>query len=153
MVATTVRKHIISEGERPGAAAVAELLAKLSGSTAARLVLETATGTVQTVNLPADLAIAFLELSRLIQGGTKQVSLIADDPEITPEEASDLLGMSRPMVVQRIKLGDLVARKVGTHHRIKTSDLLAFQTREAEREAALAEFGELTDELATRHGS
>lgn len=42
---------------------------------------------------------------------------------------------------------DLVA-KVGTHHRIKTSDLLAFQ----DREAALAEFGETTDELAMRHG-
>lgn len=152
MVATTVRRHIIGEEERPVAAAVAELLSNVSGSTAARLVLETATGTVQTVTLPSDLATAFLELSQLIQAGTKQVSLIADDPEVTPEEASDLLGISRPMVVQRIKLGDLAARKVGSHHRIKTSDLLAFQAREAQREEALAEFGETTDELAMRHG-
>jgi len=57
------------------------------------------------------------------------------------------------MVVRRIKLGDLAARKVGSHHRIKISELLAFKLREAEREAALAEFGETTDELAMKHGS
>jgi len=32
------------------------------------------------------------------------------------------------------------------------SDILAFRAKEAEREAAMAEFSELTDEMASRHG-
>lgn len=57
------------------------------------------------------------------------------------------------MVVQRIKCGDLKARMVGAHHRIKMSEVLAFGAREAERDAALAEFSELTDEMAMKHGT
>lgn len=82
-----------------------------------------------------------------------QASPIADDPELSTEEASAVLGMSQSMVVQRIELGDLVARMVGTHHRILKSDLSAFQEREAERAAALAELGESTDQMTTKHTS
>ena len=154
MVATTIHKHVIGEEERPGAAAVASLLPTVRGSgSVARLVIETATGTAQTVDISMNLAMAFLKISQLIETGSKEVSLFGDDPELSPEEASDLLGMSRPMVVRRIKLGDLAARKVGSHHRIRISELLAFKAREAEHEAALAEFGETTDELAMKHGS
>ena len=78
--------------------------------------------------------------------------MFSDDPEISPETASGILGMSRPMVVQRIKCGDLKASMVGAHHRIKMSDIVAFRKREAERETAMAEFSELTDEMASRRG-
>lgn len=153
MVASTVRTHVIAENERPVAAAVAKLLAGVSsGAVGARIVVETTSGAPRSVDLPAALATAFLELSRLIEAANGEVSLIADDPELSPEEASAILGISRPMVVQRIKLGDLAARMVGTHHRILKSELLAFQAREAEREAALAEFGETTDEMSAKHG-
>lgn len=154
MVAAVVRTHMIGEAERPVAAAVANLLSKVtSGVTGARLVLETTSGATPPVHLTAELAGAFLELSRMIETGETEVSFIADDPELSPEEASQLLGMSRPMVVQRIKLGDIAARMVGTHHRIKKSELLAFREREAQREAALAEFGEITDGMSLKHGS
>jgi excisionase family DNA binding protein len=149
MVGTSVSKHIVQEDERASATAVADLLGH-TGPGIARLVFEPETGAAQTVEIARNLVEAILQLSRLIQTG-KEISMIVDDPELSPEEASDVLGMSRPMVVQRIRFGDLAARKVGAHHRIKTSDLFAFQAREAERNAALAEFGETTDELAAKH--
>jgi hypothetical protein len=153
MVDTTIHKHLIDEDERSSAAAVARLLATIrSGERVAKLVIETATGTAQTVDISMNLAMAFLEISKLIEAGSKEISLFADDPELSPEVASNLLGMSQPMVARRIRLGDLAARKVGSDHRIKTSELLAFRAREAERKAALAEFGETTDALAMKHG-
>jgi excisionase family DNA binding protein len=56
--------------------------------------------------------------------------------KVTPEQASDLLGISRPTVVQRIKRGELKAHMVGAHHRILMSSLIAFRRREIERAAA-----------------
>jgi excisionase family DNA binding protein len=150
MVATSVSKHVVAEDERTSAAEIAKLLGRIGRGTA-RLVFEPETGVAQIIEITGNLAEAILQLSRLIQTG-KEVKMIADDPELSPEQASDLLGMSRPMLVQRIKFGDIAARKVGAHHRIKTSDLFAFQAREAERDAALAEFGETTDELTAKHG-
>ena len=56
------------------------------------------------------------------------------------------------MVVHRIDQGELPGRKVGTHHRIRISELLAFQTREIAQAEALAEFGESIDELDAMTG-
>lgn len=49
--------------------------------------------------------------------------------EVTPNRAAPILGLSRPLVVRRIASGDLPARKVGAHHRIRLDDLLAFKER------------------------
>ncbi|MBN9603728.1 MAG: helix-turn-helix domain-containing protein [Afipia felis] len=150
MVAASISKHVIDERERPIAAEVAELLGHLPPHRKTKIVIDSAAGT-QAVEISQDLEAVFREVCELIQTATKEISLIADDPELSPEEASEILGVSRPMVVQRIKLGDLIARKVGTHHRIRVSDLLAFRLREVQRNAALAEFGETTDQLASKH--
>jgi excisionase family DNA binding protein len=153
MVAKPVVKHKVAEEERASAGWVSELLAKLrEGGGRVKLVVEPALGLPQEVVVDRRLAEAIRELSDLIHTGG-EVSLFGDDPEISPEQASELLGISRPLVVQRIKQGDLRARMVGTHHRIRVSDLLAFRAREADREAAMAEFSELTDAMAAKRGS
>jgi excisionase family DNA binding protein len=138
--------------ERVSAKQVSDLLARFNSlGGQVRLVIEPEGEAPQTVTVDKSLAEAFRQLSALVQTGDK-VSMFVDDKELSPEDASDLLGFSRPMVVQRIKCGDLKARMVGTHHRIKMSDLLVFREREAEREAALAEFSHLTDAMALKHG-
>ena len=152
MVATSVMRHAVADGERDAAKSVSDLIvlfSRIGGSL--KLVVESQDGSPRETLVGQGLAQAFLQLSDLIQSG-REVSMFSDDPEISPEMASDLLGISRPMVVQRIKCGDLNARMVGAHHRIKMSDILAFRAKEAEREAAMAEFSELTDEMASRHG-
>ena len=68
--------------------------------------------------------------------------------EVTPSEAAVLLGMSRPQVRRLMSRGMLPFRMVGTHHRIRVSDLRAFDQSERERqEKAMAEFTTLENEL------
>ena len=81
-----------------------------------------------------------------------EATVVDDEEELTPEEAAPLLGLSRPMVVHRIKQGDIPHRMVGTHHRIRLSDVLAFREAEDIRRRAMAEIGEHTDEATLRHG-
>ena len=46
--------------------------------------------------------------------------------EVTPTEASVMLDMSRPQVRRMMDRGMLPFRMVGTHHRIRVSDIHAF---------------------------
>jgi excisionase family DNA binding protein len=140
MAATALMTHIVAPEVRSSATSLLDLLAGAgaTGAGAVKLVLEPAPGRRSAVTLPDGLVDVIKDLAVLIQGG-RQVSLFADDPEVTPEQASDLLGMSRPVVVQRIKRGDLKAHMVGAHHRIRMSDLIAFRRREMEQATAEVE--------------
>jgi len=152
VVARTVTKHVVDDRERTSAKGVAEALARLiSNGGQVKLVIEPRGEQPRAIALSEKLTEAFHDLSTLIQTGG-EVSMFVDDPELSPEEASEVLGISRPMVVQRIKCGDLTARMVGAHHRIRMSALMAFRAREDDRQAALAEFSELTDAMALKHG-
>ena len=154
MVATSLKKHVVASGsaERNSARWVSQVLALLSRSGGRlKLTYEPESGPPQEGYVDRRFALAIQELGELVQAAD-EISMFANDPEVSPEQASEVLGMSRPMVVQRIKCGDLQARMVGAHHRIKMSDLVAFRDQEAEREAALAEFSDLTDEMAAKHG-
>lgn len=140
MVATSLKTHVIGPEERSSAKGILDLLlgASTAGAGSLKLVLEPSepsSGRRTAVVVPDKLVEAIRDLAGLMQGG-QQVSLFADDPEVTPEQASDLLGISRPTVVQRIKRGELKASMVGAHHRILMSSLIAFRRREIERAAA-----------------
>ena len=68
--------------------------------------------------------------------------------EVTPTEASVMLGMSRPQVRRLMDRGMLPFRMVGTHHRIRVSDIHAFNQAESTRqETAMAAFTALENEL------
>lgn len=138
MVATAVKTHLVAPDERLSAKGVSDLLARAGSRGSVKLVVQPVRGRVETVSISESLLETIRELIGLVQG-SEQVGMFADDPDVTPEQASDMLGMSRPTVVQRIKCGDIKARMVGSHHRIRMSDLLAFQRQEAERNSALAD--------------
>ena len=137
MAATALKTHVVAPEERSSAKGVLGLLAEAGGGGIGevKLVFESALGRKSAVVMPDGLLDVIRDLAGLIEGG-QQVSLFADDPEVTPEQASDLLGISRPTVVQHIKRYDLKARMVGAHHRILMSDLIAFRNREMEKAAA-----------------
>lgn len=60
------------------------------------------------------------------------VNVLADDTEVSPNAAAKLLKMSRPHLLTFMRDGDLPYHMVGSHQRIKMSDLIEFmQAREA----------------------
>lgn len=70
------------------------------------------------------------------------------DAEVTPNEAGELLGMSRTQVRKLIDQGALDFRKVGAHHRIRVASIESFLDAErSRRRAALAELADVQNEL------
>lgn len=79
---------------------------------------------------------------RRIQVAGFQASLVesalATEEYMTPAEAAQFLGVSRPMVLRWIKDGSLDDRPVGTHHRLTSSSVLTLlEKREAAGHAAM----------------
>jgi excisionase family DNA binding protein len=68
--------------------------------------------------------------------------------EITTQEAADLLMVSRPFFIKLLDENKIPYRKVGTHRRIRYSDLLDFKNNEEQlREAALDELAAQAQKL------
>jgi excisionase family DNA binding protein len=71
----------------------------------------------------------------------------AEGVELTPNEAAEILRMSRPSVMRLVERGDLTARMVGSHHRLSRAEVLAYRDRQARvRRQALGNLARLTDE-------
>lgn len=96
-----------------------------------------------------DTVVRMADLLEATAGGG-EVALLAEDAEISPEEAATILGISRPLVRRRTDRGELPFRRVGAHRRIRVSDVLALRQREAPVRAALAELQADTEELMAR---
>lgn len=78
----------------------------------------------------------FAVLRLAAQGESASVGRMA--LTLTTQQVAARLGVSRPHVVTLIESGKLVGTKVGTHRRVRLSDLEAYQAREsAHRSQAL----------------
>jgi len=104
-----------------------------------------------TLSLPP-VAAAMVEvvIGHLLRGG--RVAVLAEDQEINPNDAATVLGMSRPLVVHRMDVGDLPFHYVGKHRRAKLRDVLALKDRMDGQRAALAALAEGTEDLIRNHG-
>ncbi len=103
------------------------------------------------VRLPLKAA-AFLEaaLSRLLQG--ERVAVLTEDQELSPNDAAEILGISRPLVVHRMDLGDLPFRYVGKHRRTKLTDVLALKAKMDAQRQAMEALAEDAEDLRQRYG-
>ena len=68
----------------------------------------------------------FLHRILMAQAEGIDVDVLADDVELTPNQAAKMLKMSRPHLLSFMDRGDLPSHRVGTHRRIKMSDLKEF---------------------------
>jgi hypothetical protein len=108
-------------------------------------------GKTSAVQLPPEAAeLIGAVLAHLASG--KRVAVVAEDQELSPNDASTILGMSRPMVVHRMDVGDLPFRYVGKHRRAKLSDVLSLKQRLDTQRSALQELAEETEMLMRDHG-
>ncbi len=78
----------------------------------------------------------------------QSVLLTRGRSEVTPSEAADLRGMSRPQVRKLMDEGKLTFRKVGSHHRIRLGSIEEFlATERAQAEAGMEELARIQNEL------
>jgi excisionase family DNA binding protein len=76
------------------------------------------------------------------------VTLIPVHAELTTQEAAGLLNVSRPHLIKLIDSGEIPHHKVGTHRRIKFTDLQAYRNKfEEERRKAMEELAAQAQEL------
>ncbi len=85
-------------------------------------------------------------LAQMAEG--KAVMLMPINAQLTTQQAADLLGVSRPFLVEQIKRGQLAFQKVGTHRRIAFADLMSYrQKMSAESQAAMDSLAAEAQEL------
>ena len=108
-------------------------------------------GDEETFSLPpAAASLVETLLTRLFSG--ERVALLTEDQELSPTEASAILGISRPLVVLRMDRGDLPFRYVGKHRRALLKDVLALKSRLDTRQSAMDALAEDTEDLIQTHG-
>lgn len=77
-----------------------------------------------TIAVPSEAVKLFIEILDQLNHGTG-VSVVPVDSELTTQQAADLLGVSRPYLINKILTpeGPLSFRTVGRHRRIRFSEL------------------------------
>ena len=103
------------------------------------------------VELPASASEALQTLLVHLVNG-QGVAILAEDQEISPNDAAEILGISRPLVVHRMDVGDLPFRYVGKHRRAKLRDVIALKAKLEAQQAALDALTEDTESLMRDHG-
>lgn len=97
----------------------------------------------KSIAVPAGIAAVMKELIRRMAEG-KAVAVVPLEEEISPQEAAELLGVSRPYAAKLFDQGAIPSRRVGTHRRALIGDVLAYRQRE--KEARLRALDELSEE-------
>jgi excisionase family DNA binding protein len=128
----------------------ANFLARAASLVAGGLFLKKANGEKVDFELPKELlGIMQTMFGRLAETG--EVLLVNKDAELSPEQASKILGISRPMVYHRMDSGRLPFREVGAHRRVLLDDVLKLREFENQRRQMTKALAEDTDDLETNH--
>jgi excisionase family DNA binding protein len=102
---------------------------------------------VLTLELPPVATDLLMEILKQMAEGNA-VSLVPIQPEVTTQQAADLLNVSRPYLVGLIEKGKLPARMVGNQRRLPLAEVLAYRREnQAQRREALKEMVALSQEL------
>lgn len=101
----------------------------------------------EPVEVPASIVRVLAEVLDHAQRG-ESVRVIADDEEITTQQAADLLNVSRPYLVGLVDRGEIPSRKVGSRRRLKLSDVLLYrEVDQARRLKAVTDLAAEAQEL------
>jgi hypothetical protein len=109
-------------------------------------------GSGQMLALPAVASSVVQALIARLASG-ERVAVLAQDQELSPAQASVILGVSRPLVVLRMDRGDLPFRYIGKHRRTPLKDVLALKTRLDARQQAMQALADDAQDLHVRYGA
>ncbi|MDX8466031.1 helix-turn-helix domain-containing protein [Mesorhizobium sp. VK23B] len=101
----------------------------------------------ETLRLPKSVGdLLYRLLTEMGQGNA--VTVIPIHAELTTQEAADYLNVSRPYLIRLLEEGRLPFNMVGTHRRVKFSDLTAYRnSKEEERKKVMEELAAQAQEL------
>jgi excisionase family DNA binding protein len=139
-------RYSLPEADRADSARSADILKRRGPADRVEVLVVRPDGTQEVVALPQTAAGIIGDILEKISGAD-QVALLADDAEVSPEDAAAILGISRPLVRRRMDAGVLPFRRVGAHRRLRLSAVLDLQRREAPIRAALDDLQADTDTL------
>lgn len=142
---TDERATVLADGRQRDQAR--SVLGQLGGPAADAVTITVAVQGHQPASVPDELAsIIGRVLQAMAGGGTLVIGSLPE--ELTTTTAAQQLGISRPTLMKLIAGGEIPSRKVGTHHRVLTADVLEFkQERLRLQRAALEQMRDLEDEL------
>jgi excisionase family DNA binding protein len=145
-VTGALTKLQVEESDREQARKGASLLERASLLEHGGLFLTRTDGERVMAEMPASLLRAMQSLlTALAEAGVAFV--FRPEDEVSPERAAELLGVSRPIVYQRLDSGKLPFRQVGTHRRIRATDVAELKQFEDRRRAFAVALSADTEDL------
>lgn len=67
----------------------------------------------------------------------KGITIAPQEPQLTTQQAADLLGVSRPTVIRLIDAGDLHAERIDSRRRLPLGEVLAYRERRRAKQYAM----------------
>jgi excisionase family DNA binding protein len=100
-----------------------------------------------TIRLPRAALEAFLEVLGQMANGNA-VTVVPVHAELTTHKAAEILNVSRPYLIGLLESGKIPHRMVGTHRRVRFTDLMAYKRQDdARRDEVLAELTRQAEDL------
>lgn len=101
----------------------------------------------ESLIIPAAAARLFDDILGQLSKGN-MVSVMSEQREISTQQAADLLNVSRPYIVGLLDGGQIPFRKVGTHRRVYTKDVITYKNAiDSQRERTLTKLAKQAQEL------
>lgn len=95
-----------------------------------------------TVSLPIELSGLLTSILQTVaRGGTVVIGSMPE--EVTTTTAAEQLGVSRPTLMKMVARGEITSHKVGSHTRLKSTDVAEFKRARLQRQRQ--SFAELLD--------
>lgn len=134
---------------RRTAARLRKLAKRRHTSTARSITLE---GETQPIEVPAAAIEMLADAVEEIAKG-HAIRITSQGEEVSTQKAADLLNVSRPYLIRLLEKGEIPFRMVGTHRRLRLSDVLGYKARtDAEGERAFRELVAQAQELRLGYG-
>jgi excisionase family DNA binding protein len=83
--------------------------------------------------------LAFLNVLHDMDKKGRAFTIMALDDELTPNQAAELIGVSRPFLMHLLHDKLIAYRQVGAHYRIRVSELTRYQQEQERRHAFVDE--------------